>query len=346
MPRQVGEAAPEDYENSLPLAAIRNDFIAKARWDVHAWIGRGQDKTDGYYGAPVFHMSGGPCLKEPVLVKDGLEGTPQKPLSAVTAAYGSLVEAMMSSACQWKGISAARQVVMWRDWFFQSGRGERYRWACPKWKIPFLRVRGYLTGKPEKARRRVLDDCFLVGTLDEIVVWPDAHTGEKVAHLIDWKSTNPRKFIYLDRGELDEGHMRQLATYQATYMTQYAVLTSNGRPGVWHGGEIVPLAQNPRLIYLDRASMRIKQVGVNMEKWWPEARNRWRELRMAWEQYKSHGTLPDPLPLKQDGSVQRKCNYCRYDTVVYKGGEMVCPAQQKAILAARAKGGNGNGGRY
>ncbi len=322
MERAVAEPAVEDFDNSLPLAAIRDEFIAKARWDVHAWIGRGEEKTDGYYGAPVFHMSGGACMREEILKKDGFAGGAQKAISVVEAEYGALVEAMMSAACQWKGISAERQTKMWRDWAYRAGHGERWDWT---------------DRRPDEGPRRIFDDCLVIGSLDEIVVW------DNLAYIIDWKSVNPRKFQYLDR-EVDESKHRQLASYQMTYIKQYAVKADDGRPGVLHNGVVVPLSENPRLVYIDRASSRMKQVGVNMATWGPLARGRWELLRATWERYKITGpsALPDPLPL-HDGKVQWKCNYCRYALAVYPNtAEMFCPEQQKAIHGGNGKVGTNN----
>ena len=119
--------------------------------------------------------------------------------SARSTNYGHIVEAMFSEACVWKGISFGRQLRVWRDWAFRAGRGQKWNWY----------------GRTaEQGPKLDLSDCLVAGTLDQILVW----NGK--AYVVDWKSTHPYKFSYLDK-EIDENYARQLAGYHDTFKTQY-----------------------------------------------------------------------------------------------------------------------------
>lgn len=308
--RSITKPTEKDFENSLPLAAIRNQFLAEGEATVKAWVGHRD--FDALYGTkPVFHFSGGTCFKEDILKKAGIPGEPQKALSAVTATYGRLVEALMSAACQWKGVSAAREVKVWRDWAFRAGHGH-------KWSM--------IGRTPEQGPRRDLSDCLIVGSLDEIIVW------EGWAYIIDWKSTHPWKFQHIDN-EPDEAYMRQAASYRLTYADQYGDQVELA--GNWY-----PLADNPRLIYVDRSTMRIKQVGVDMATWGPKARERWWNLRQYWENYSFGGEMPPDLPVV-NGKHHWKCGYCRYGLAKRLDGKFICPEQAEALGAAKEEA-NGN----
>ena len=308
--RSIAKPTEADFQNSLPLAAIRNQFLAEGEATVRAWVGHRD--FDALYGTkPVFHFSGGECIKEDVLKKAGIEGEPQKALSAVTSTYGRLVEALMSAACQWKGVSAAREIKVWRDWAFRAGYGH-------KWSM--------LGRTVEQGPRRDLSDCLIVGSIDEIVVW------DGWAYIIDWKSVHPWKFDHLDE-KPDEGYMKQAASYRLTYQEQFGNT-------VELNGVTYPLAENPRLIYVDRASMRMRQIGVDMQRWASQARARWYDLRAAWEDYQFGGEVPKGLAVV-DGKTHWKCGYCRYGLKQRNDGQYICPEQAQALL--KKNGGNGNG---
>lgn len=308
--RAIAKPTEKDFDNSLPLAAIRNQFLAEGEGTIRAWVGHRD--FDALYGSkPVFHFSGGECMREDILKKAGIEGEPQKALSAVTSTYGRLVEALMSAACQWKGVSAAREIKVWRDFAFRAGHGE-------KWTM--------LGRSPEQGPRRDLSDCLIVGSIDEIVVW------KEWAYMIDWKSVHPWKFEHLD-DKPDEGYMKQAASYRLTYQEQFGNT-------VELNGKMYPLAENPRLIYVDRASMRIRQIGVDMQTWGPRARERWWNLRNAWENYQYGGVVPEGLQVV-NGAPHWKCGYCRYGLRKRTDGKYICQAQSEALLAKN--GGNGNG---
>mgnify|MGYP000250059315 CR=1 FL=1 len=78
-----------------------------------------------------------------------------------------------------------------------------------------------------------------------------------------------------------------------------------------------------------------------MEKWGPKARERWWNLRQAWENYNFGGVIPDGLPVV-NGKHHWKCGYCRYGLRKKSDGQYICPEQAAALGAVKEEA-NGNG---
>lgn len=94
--RKIEVPSSGRFENSLPLAAILDEFLATQRSYIGAWVG-----TNGAYDRePTFHMSGAVCLRKEVLQKEKAPETPQPGTSARRFAVGNIVEALMDKAME------------------------------------------------------------------------------------------------------------------------------------------------------------------------------------------------------------------------------------------------------
>ena len=254
----------------------------------------------------VFHMSDGICFRSAILKKAGIEETPLTGISARRFAVGNLAQEVMNKAMIWKGASVAHNVKVWRDWGFKAGVGH---------------YESMLGRSIQQGPRVVYDNCFVVGELDHVVEWKGRR------FLLDWKTVHSFKFKYLDK-ELDEGYAEQLAGYFDTWQEQYH-----------------ETLDEMRLIYLDKDTLRIKQIGIDPAVWVPRVREKWHQLRDMWEAYGAKRELPVEVSgiCKTDDIAAKtglhwKCNplYCGF-ACGKTDGKWTCPgvAAQWEKLAAK-----------
>jgi len=193
------------FENSLPLAAILDEYLATQRDYVGAWVGNGGDHDDGR--EPTFHYSGGVCLRKDVLKKERAPETPMPGLSLRRFSVGNLIEALMDKAVEWKGISVAKQAKVWRDYAFRAGKGAKEDYTGRNWN---------------QEPRLDLSECLVVGRIDHIVRW------QGKLYLLDWKTVHSKKFDYLDYWQ-DASYCVQLAGYFATFQDMTGVKLDGAR---------------------------------------------------------------------------------------------------------------------
>jgi len=357
-----------DFDRQLPIAAIRDEYCAVGRRKVEAWIGSRYDAVETTPGSQPFHMSGGVCAREDVFSWAGARKAPTSGRSSMQAAIGNMIENVCEAACAWKGILVAAQIRLWRDWRFRAGRGHVWR---------------TLTGEGGASTTRLdLGDALIAGTADAVLIWNPAwaaiegpiEVGVVLSDLdrpgtmvfgIDWKSVHSMKFKYLDK-EVDASYAMQLANYCEAWREQMLCGVAGverwpyGDEGLgWHVRTCTPeqrvrlaLIDQARLIYVCREDMRIRQVGVDLATWGPQALARCRSLRSHAEAWvDSEGkVLPGELPFategKKKGQPEWKCDprYCGFCVALNEHGEARCPRARAWWLAqAQALGDDADG---
>jgi len=290
------------FENSLPLAAVLDEFLSSTRACISAWVGSFEDDDREHS----FHVSGGGCLRKDILTKEKAPQTPMQGTSARRFAVGHIVEALLDKAMEWKGISRGKQIRLWSDWALRPGRGHR-------WVI----------GDEPGQRKMDLSDCLVVGMLDHIVEWQGRR------FIVDWKTCHEGAFFWADR-KINESYATQIAGYWDLYERQY--------------GEQIDGA---RLVYVEKNTLRLKQVGISRDPWVGKARERQKAQRNAWEARRDIGALPPELPFKgENGSSKPEwlCDprYCGFCLSKFPDGKYVCPAAA-AFWEAQVKDANAKG---
>lgn len=317
---QIPEAVK--FENSLPVAAIVDEYLATGRRKIEAWCGsRYESPGEHRQREPgAFHMSGATCLREQMFKREDAPAIPIQGISLRRFAVGNLVENVLEAAFRWKGVLVDAQTMVWRDWAFRAGRGH---------------YDSYLGSSPERGPYRVLRNCLIVGTLDAVLQWtPEwaSHRGpitvemqeqgkvwrtagdsrRPMIFVVDWKTVRADKLDYVD-SEPDEGYFLQIASYAKTWAEQYR-----------------KEYDQVRLIYVDKDAIRMKQVGVDMEEWGPRAVLHWHRQRDAAEKRMLTGTLPPELPVQGEGEKSKphwKCDprYCGFAVARDASGQFLCP---------------------
>ena len=249
----------------------------------------GQGQREEYYREPSIHLSGLECGRKAVLKFEGHPETEMTAISARRFAAGNMFEALFALALESKGALVKQQLTVWMDWLLRPGQGHAMK---------LLPTGEYVQDLSRTAVR---------GRLDWIVKW-----GGKI-FLLDCKTVNSMAFDYADRDE-KPGYNMQLAMYASLYRRQ-------------HGSPFGPIYQ-ARIVYVEKDTVRIKQVGVNLDKWIPLA---YKQLETIRNNIVLRTTLDltESLPPEMPASEGRPlwlCNplYCGFAAAT-KDGAPACP---------------------